>query len=209
MFDIKNSKFLIWDQETEGLSLLYSRPWELSWLVYHGYQETENHQYFLKWPGGLKVSAGAAKVTNYNPLKIEKEGKNPKEIIDLFWDKYLMNNEYKVLGANLLGYDCMILNSARRMLGYETDYSYLNRCYDTVALAKSLKLNLPFRKSDNFLAWQYKMLNIKAKGVKTSNSTMYKELTGKEIDRNLIHSGIYDCAITTSVFFELVKRMEF
>lgn len=194
------------DLETEGLNLLQSRPWEIAWSIHHGYKLIESNQFFLKWDK-LNVSAGAARATNFNPFKVEKEGKDPKEIVDLFCE-YLFNKDYLIVGANILGYDCMIFNSARKLLGYSTDYSYLNRCYDTVALAKAYKQNINRRNGEDFLAWQYKLLNTKVKGLKTSNSVMYKELTGKEIDSTKIHSGIYDIQLTMEVFFELMKKME-
>ncbi|MDO8610074.1 MAG: hypothetical protein Q7R95_05970 [bacterium] len=205
--NLLNKHILTFDLETSGLNLNFDLPWEIAWSIHHGYKLIENRQYFLKWPGGLKVSDGAARVTNYNPFKIEQEGKEPKEIIDIFC-KFLFNKEHIIVGANILGYDCMILNSARKLLGYSTDYSYLERCYDTVALAKAYKQNTQFKKEDNFLAWQYRLLNTKVKGLKTSNSTMYKELTGNEIDHTKLHSGIYDIGLTTTVFFELMKKTE-
>lgn len=205
--NIRNKKLVIWDCETEGLNLFYSKPWEISWAVYENYKELESHQYFLKWPG-LKVSPSAARVTNFNPFVVERDGKEPSEIIDLF-SEYLYNPEYLSIGANILGYDSMIINSARQQLGYKSDFSFISRCYDTVALAKAYKQNLKLKEGEDFIAWQYKLLNTRVKGLKTSNSVMYKELTGKEIDTNSLHSGKYDVKLTTEVFYELIKRLNY
>src|ERR1017187_1956072 len=168
-YNLDKNKFFTWDCETEGLNLKRSKPWEISWSIYHGEKLVEEHQHFLKWPN-LKVSIGAAKATGFNPENINKFGEDPKKIIDLF-DKYIYNKEYKIIGANILGYDIYIHNLSRNLLGYKTDYSYLDRIYDTNILSKIWKLGLkiPENKED-FLEFQFKVGSIIQKGLKTNNA---------------------------------------
>src|SRR5882757_9675092 len=107
--NIRENKFLSVDFETESLSLINARPWQIAWDVYDGFNKIESHQYYLLWPN-LKVSKGAADATGFDVEKVKKEGRNPKEIIDLF-NTYLYNKEHKVCGHNLLGYDSCIHNT--------------------------------------------------------------------------------------------------
>ncbi len=206
-YNLAENKFLFFDVETEGLSLCRSRPWEVSWSIFHGKNKIREHQFYLKWPE-LAVCKGAADVTGFNPKIIEEKGKDPKEVIDLF-DKDLYNPEYKIIGANLLGFDVYMHNVSRLILGYKTDYSYIDRIYDTLALSRAYKLGIKIPDDkDDFLAFQYRMLCIRKKGLKATNSAMYKELTGNEIDLTKLHQGLYDIELTSEVFFKLLDKLD-
>ncbi len=203
---IKEHKFICWDCETESLSLAHARPWEISWNVYNGYNKIESHQYFLNWPD-LNVSKGAADATGFNHEKVKKEGKNPKEVIDLF-NTYLYNKEYQQITQNGLGYDVYVHNTSMLNLGYKTDYSYINRMYDTLPIARAYRLGMkaPENKED-FLAWQYRFLCIFKKGLKCKNFELAKEF-GYEVDESRLHQGIYDCELTAFTFFNLIKKLD-
>ena len=205
-YNLDETRFLVFDTETESLSLTNARPWSVGWQIYQGNKLTGTHEYYLKWKD-LDVSQEAAKHTHFNPQIIKDKGRDPKEIIDLF-DKYLYNPEYKIVGANLLNYDVYIHNVARLELGYKTDYSYIDRIYDTISLARAYKLGIkiPENKED-FLAFQYKMSSIKQKGLKASNSVMAKEF-GLIVDDSQLHGAIYDCSLTFGVFMNLIKKIE-
>ncbi len=195
-----NLFFACLDFETEGLSLYHARPWSVAWNLYKGQQLLESHSYFLKW-SDLKVSADAARVTGFNPQLVDKEGKDPREILSLF-EKYLYNPEIHLVGANLLGYDVYVHNTWRRSLGLNGDYSYISRVYDTVALSRGLKMNL---KPEKGIGWQYKLINTKFKGV--SNSAMAKHFNIK-VDELKLHGADYDVILSWEVFKNLVWKME-
>lgn len=199
-------KFITADFETESLSLVNARPWEIAWDVYNGYKKVESHQYYLNWKD-LNVCKGAAEATNFNMERVRKEGKDPKEIVDLF-NTYLYNKEYNIVGHNILGYDSYIHNTCMLELGYKTDYSFIKRIYDTLPLARAYRLNMKIpEKKEDFLAFQYSMLNIFKKGLKCKNSELAKEF-GYYVDENLVHGGSYDSSLTWGVFINLVKRMD-
>lgn len=204
--NIKDFKFIVWDTETEGLSDIHSRPWEIAWDIYHGTELVESNQFYLKWPN-LNVSPGAARATGFNQETINKYGHDPKKIIDLF-DKDLYNKEYNSVTHNGLGFDIYIHNTARLELGYDSDYSYLTRFYDTDAISRGYKTGakVPEDKSE-FLAWQYRMSSIIRKGMKTSNSTMAKEF-GIEVDEAKLHGARYDISIGFPIFLNLIKKLD-
>lgn len=204
--NLANKNFVFFDFETESLSLFAARGWDIGWSLYKGTKLIEEHQYFLKWDN-LKVSDGAAKVTGFNQSNVDVYGKNPKEICNLF-DSFIYNKNNIIIGANIIHYDIFIHNNHRQELGYKTDYSYLDRIIDTNAISKAYKLGIkpPVEKED-FIPFQYRMLNFKQKGLKTSNSTMAKEF-GIEIDETKIHGAAYDVFLTKEVFFKLVQCVE-
>lgn len=205
-YNLKNRKFLIWDGETENLSLTRAKIWDLSWSIYQGNVKIEEHQYYIKWPN-LKVNKDAALHTRFDPKVIEKYGQDPKKIIDLF-DSYIYNSEYDVVGANILGYDIYTHNVCRNELGYHTDYSYLERIYDTVAFSRTYKLGIkiPENKKE-YIPLQYRMLNIKKRGMKSGNKDMAKEF-GIDTEDDKLHGALYDSSVTAKVFFTLINKIE-
>jgi DNA polymerase III epsilon subunit-like protein len=74
-----NQKFVVFDTETEGLSLTSSRPWQLSWIVCKGDQILEEHDEFIKYDD-LNVSEEAAKVTGFNHTAYLSKAKDPMEV---------------------------------------------------------------------------------------------------------------------------------
>mgnify|MGYP001559638584 CR=1 FL=1 len=203
-FNLENKKFIVYDCESESLNLT-CRAWELGFIIYHGTKEVEKHVLYLDWPG-LKVSPEAAKITGFNYQTIRDKGIDPKKAIDLF-DSYIYNPDYYVVFQNGMGFDCMIHNSMRKMLGYKPDYSYLKRCYDTKCLSMAYKLGKKFNpETDDFLAWQISLGEIRKKGVKTSLGVMYKELFGEELIG--AHAASVDISATMRVFIELTKKIE-
>ena len=199
-------KYLVFDTETEGVSLSKSRPWEIGWNIYHGYKKIEEHQFYLKWPD-LNVSEGAARVTGFKMSNIEQFGKNPKEVIDLF-DSYLYNTEYKLITTNGLGFDSYIHNVSRLQLGYKTNYSYIERMYDNDSLSRAYKLGIKVPdEKEKFLPFQYSMSSIIKKGMKTNNAAMAKEF-GVVVDESKLHTASYDIDITFQVFVNLIRKLD-
>lgn len=204
-FKLDKTPVLLFDCETEGLNLGFSRPWQLSWSVYLNNKEIEAHNHYLKWPN-LKVSEGAAINTGFQQSVIDEKGEDPNEIITLF-ESYLYDKKYLICGANILGYDVMILNHCRKFCGRKTDYSYIDRCYDTNALSKAYKQGLKIKESDNFVVWQYKMLNTRIKGMKTNVGAMCEEFN-IPFEEEKRHDAVYDNFLTYKVFKELIFKMD-
>jgi DNA polymerase III alpha subunit (gram-positive type) len=206
---LKDSKFIVFDFETESLSLTNARAWDMAWDVYHGTNRVERHQHYLNWKD-LNVSKGAADATGFDKDKlalVRKDGKNPKDVIDLF-NKYLYNTDYFIVGYNNLGYDSYVHNTQMLNVGYKTDYSFIYRSYDTLPIARCYRLNkkVPEDKAD-FLAWQYSYLNITLKNLKCKNFEVAKEF-GYNVVEDQLHGAQYDISLTAFSFFNLIKKMD-
>ena len=206
-FNLDKCKFLTWDLETESLNTCLARPWQLGFQVYHGTKLVEEKEVYIKW-SDLNVSKGAAEATRFDKNKVELYGREPKEVLDRF-NKYLYNPEYKILGHNILGYDSLIHNIWMNDLGYKTDYSYIDRIYDTLPLSRAYKANfkIPEDKKD-FLAFQYRLLAYHPKGLKATNSVMAKEFGFDVVEDKLHNSAVYDATLTSFTFFNLIKKLD-
>lgn len=201
----KDQKYICWDVETEHLNLLTSnRPWQLGMLVCQGTEILESHNIYIKW-SDLNVSAGAAIVTGYDQFVVQREGKDPREVLEWF-DSYLYDETYRIIFFNGLNFDYAIHNIWRRELGFETDYSYIDRCIDVHALVKAIKLNFTFS-PNNFLFDQYKLLNYHQRGLKTNLAQSCKDF-GVKVDEGRFHSASYDIVQTFLVFWETLKKLE-
>lgn len=183
-------KYLVFDYETESLSLFYARPWQLSFLVCEGKEIKEEHDFFINIEN-LYVSPEAAKVTNFSWDKYNRLKKDKHEVLEKF-ESYLYNPEYINLGHNILRFDVYIHNTLRRICGKGPDYSYLTRLIDTNCLAKSVKLGITKPKDDTLLQWQYRLANhYKRPAPRTNLKQMLKE-NNIEFDESRLHDSSYD-----------------
>jgi hypothetical protein len=200
----KNQKYIVFDTETESLSLRLARPWQISWLVCQGDKVIKNEDRFLFWDD-LKMSDGAAKITRFDRSAWLKKAEDPKVVLEAF-DKYLYNPEYIIIGANLFGYDFYIHNTARKEVGLKSDFSYIDRVLDIQGLQKGIYLGLK-TVPENWSAWHYKMLHYRKKGMKTS----VKYLCGLydlEYDENRAHDAVYDNVKTFDIFKKQILTIE-
>jgi len=202
--NLLNKKIVLFDYETEGLNLTYTRPWELAFNVYDKGHLIETKHAYLKW-ANLNVSKGAAESTGFDQNRIDVLGLDPKLVCDKFFE-YLYDKSYTIAGHNILGYDSYIVNVCRRELGYSEDYSFIDRIVDTHALSKAFKLNLRPQEEENFTAWQYRVLDLKAKGIKTKISVMCQDF-GIDFDETKLHAAGYDVTKNYEILSELVKRL--
>ena len=196
--------YLILDTETESLNLYFSRPWQLSFAVYEGKNLIEEHDYLLDWPD-LNISADAKRITRFDQFNYDSKKIDPNIAIDHL-EKFLYNEKYKIVGANILCFDTYQLNTARRCLGKKPDYSYINRIYDTHLLQKAIILGI---KPDlnNFLAWQYKLSTIVQRGLKTSQSACAKYYDIK-VDETGLHDALNDIRLNKEIFFKQLYQIE-
>jgi len=199
-----DQKYMIWDLETTSLNLIYGLPWQCSFIICTLSQILEEHDYFIKWDD-FKISRDAAAITNFNHQEYQNKGRDPREILDIM-EGYMHREDVIVLGHHILGYDVMIHRAWRRKLGLGPDYSYLPRLIDTNAISKALKKGYPPDR-DNILAFQYKMLNFRERGLKTSLGVMARELGVNFNDQDL-HRGDKDILLNWQVWKKLVWSVE-
>ena len=161
-----NQKYVIFDTETEGLNLVTSKPWQLAWIEAEGKKITKKQNRFLMWED-LNVSEDAAKVTGFNYESYAKQAEDPmivyKDFINL-----INQDDVIIIGQNLLGYDIYILGVIARQLGIKIDYSFVNRIFDTKAIATALAKGNKSPDKEDFISWQLKWLNHRERGLKTN-----------------------------------------
>lgn len=206
-YNFIDKKFVFFDFETSCLNLgiEYNRIWQASWIVYQGYKLVETHDYFLKWDN-FYISPGAALATRFNPRNVEEKGRDPKEILEIF-EKYLYDPQYIICGQNILGFDVYLHALWRKSFGLKPDYSYVDRLIDIRALAVAYKTNAKFKPDANFLAQQYRFLNLRQKGLKTNLTQLCNDLN-IPVDPNKMHDALEDVKKSAEVFQGLVKLLE-
>jgi DNA polymerase III epsilon subunit-like protein len=201
-----DQKYLVVDCESCHLNLAIDNlAWQWGGLTATGEQITSEFEHYLKWHG-IKVSEGAARVTRFSYHELEQKGEDPKKIMTKL-DELLYNPDYLILMANGLRFDVYVHNQCRKTLGLCTDYSYLERIIDPVALMKAYKLDIAIPKDISLLQFQYKLHNIVKKGLKTSVKAMCKDLE-VAYNEELAHGALYDSKLLFSIWNKLKWKIE-
>lgn len=199
-----NKPVMLFDFETQRLNVLDNNLlFQCSWIITDKRGMIRKNNHYLKWPN-FKMSKGAAFITKFQQSWVDY-GDDPREVLEEF-EKDLLNSEYDLAGNNILSFDSYIHQLWRRELGMKPNWSYLNRIYDTSFISKAYKLGLKPDRA-NLLAWQYKLANLRAKGVKTNLTTMAKELN-IPIDETKMHDASYDLEINDQVFRKIIWLIE-
>jgi DNA polymerase III epsilon subunit-like protein len=200
-----NQKYIIFDTETEGLNLVTSKPWQLAWIEAEGKQIKKKQNRFLMWED-LNVSEDAARVTGFDYKSYVKQAEDPaivyKEFIDL-----INQDDVMIIGQNLLGYDIYILGVIARQLGLKIDYSFVNRIFDTKAIATALAKGNKTPDNDDFASWQIKWLNYRERGLK-SNQKYLLEYYDIDFDPKKLHDALYDIEKNFEIFLKQIWELE-
>ena len=200
-----NQKYVIFDTETEGLNLVTSKPWQLAWIEAEGKKITKKQNRFLMWED-LNVSEDAARVTGFNYKSYVKQAEDPaivyKEFIDL-----INQDDVIIIGQNLLCYDIYILGVIARQLGLKIDYSFVNRIFDTKAIATALAKGNKTPDNDDFASWQIKWLNYRERGLK-SNQKYLLEYYDIDFDPKKLHDALYDIEKNFEIFLKQIWELE-
>ena len=200
----KKQRYIVFDTETEGLNLVTSRPWQVAWLIVEGDKIVSRNDKFIQWPD-LNVSEGAVKVTGFSRKEYEKKAESPSQVWGEF-SSQLYNENNLIIGHNLLGFDVYMVNVWHKLMGMQADYSYLQRVIDTNSLAKAITKQIPVDK-DNFLPWQYRLINHKERGLKTSQAALLKKYNINH-DPNRLHDALYDIEMNFKVFRKQLFELE-
>jgi DNA polymerase III alpha subunit (gram-positive type) len=201
----KNQKYVFFDYETEGLNLYSSKPFQLSFITSEGQDIIEKADYYMDWPD-LKIPKEVQALTHLNWEEFRAKKKNGKEVLKHF-EKYLYDPDYLIVGHNIANYDIYIHNIHRRLTGFKTDYSYVDRIVDTLCLAKSLKYGIPKSESDCLYQWQCRLSTERRRNIKVSQKAMLKDL-GIDFDDNKLHNSLYDVEKCKEMFFKLIWSVE-
>ena len=198
-----DQKYIVFDTETEGLNLHSSKPWQIAWIVCQGYKTLETHNRFLSFDD-LEIPDIVKKLTGFSWETYNKKKEDPETVLADF-EEYLYDPQYKIIGQNLLGFDVYMIAERQRMFGRKRDHSYFDRIYDTRALGKAHRENLD-KPKDNFLSWQYKIINDRTLKSKVSQIQLLKYFS-IDFDENKLHDALYDIEMCYKIFCELRKTM--
>jgi DNA polymerase III epsilon subunit-like protein len=199
-----NQKYVVIDTETEGLNLINSRPWQVSWLTAKGSYIQKKYDKFLKWPN-LKVSEGAARITGFNEEKYNRISEDPKKILHDLWS-IISDPSYIIIGQNFLGFDVYVLNTLRKQCGEKCDYSYIPRVIDTRSLAMAIGSGYKELERTDILS-QYRFLNHRDKKIKASQAALLKQYN-IEHDPSRLHDGLYDIEMTFKIFLKQIQEID-
>ena len=199
-----NQKYIVFDTETEGLNLFSSKTWQLSWIVCQGNKILETHDEFIAHKE-LNIPKVVKNLTGFNWDIYNSKSRSLEEVWNKF-EKYLFDPQYIIVGQNLLGFDVYMIAILQRLLGQQPDYSYLSRIYDTRALGKAYREELQ-KPKENFLNWQYKIINDRSLKAKVSQNQLLK-FFDIDFDEDKLHNALYDIQMCFEIFLKLKKHMD-
>lgn len=200
---LPDKRYVVSDFESEGLSLYFSRPWQLAWLIADSKRVYEERDYYI-WFADLKVSPQAALITGFNYAEYKERARPPLEVLNLYEER-LYDTSLDVIGQNFF-YDGYIHNTLRRVCGKPPDWSWMKRMIDTNAISKALRKGwIP--DIEKFLAWQWKTTSCHER-LKTKLGTMCQEF-GIEYSDIYAHDALYDVQKTRELYEALKWKMEF
>ena len=200
-----DQKYVIFDTETEGLNLVTSKPWQLAWIEATGKKIVKKQNRFLKWDD-LNVSEDAAKVTGFDKKDYESKAEDPAVVFKEFMD-LISQDDVIVVGQNILGYDLYMLGVIARNLNIIMDYSFINNCFDTKAIATALAKGNKTPDKDDFIGWQIKWLHYRERGLKTNQKFLLQHY---EIDFNeaKLHDALYDIEKNFEIFQKQLWQLD-
>ena len=204
----KKQRYVIFDTETEGLNLIKSRPWQVAWLVAQGDKIVSRHDRFIQWPN-INVSEGAARVTGFSKKEYDKKGRAPNQVWEEF-SKDLLDENNIIVGQNLLGFDVYMVDVWRKLMGHSfkkpLNQEYISRIIDTKSLATAIAKNIPFT-GGSFINWQYRLLNYRERGLKTSQAFLLKKYNIPH-DPKKLHDALYDVEMNFKIFKKQLFDLE-
>ncbi len=202
-----NLKYIVLDVESESLNLASSRPWEISWLVVENNRVIFEYQKF-PFIHDLNVSKGAAEVTGFNYETYKRRSEDANEVYTLL-KRYLYDEEYLIVGLNLLFFDIYQIKNFQLYLREKPDYSYVKRIYDCLALGRAFKTTTRFpSEKSQILPFMYRMCGLRKKGLKANLAQLSKDFDIKEFSEDHHHEGLFDVKITNSIFQKLINVMD-
>ena len=204
-FDNK-STFVFIDCETLNLCLnsVNNLPWQVSMIKSVGGKKTDERDFHVKWDTDLKISKDAARITRFDPKKLEKIGKKPEEVLHEVVD-WLDNADY-IVGHNILGFDIYLIRGI---------YKFLNKSYkhivpkiiDTLSICRGINNDIKPKDKESFLAFQFRMLNIRNKGQRNSLEAVGKSYS-IDHDYSKLHDAIVDLELNLKVWNKLKYEIE-
>lgn len=209
-----DQKILVVDVETRHLNLSHriedynsNKVWQVSWIESVGQKIIKEHDHYVDVPR-LNLSNLVAKLTHFDSYEYERKKKPAAGV----WEqvkKYIYDKDYLIVGQNILGFDCYLLDTLARQAGERIDYSlFLERIYDTRAFGLAYKNGIEKPQKGSMIEWQFKILSDRSLKGKVSQTALMKDLGITSSDDDSRHNAIVDCRDTLAIFQELKKRLK-
>ena len=192
-----DQKFVVFDGETSNLALTSEKPWQFAWLTAKGKYITNKFERKILWPN-YSVAPEIAAMNHFNESQYLREARDPAEVLDEF-ESYLYDPSYMSISMNGIGFDCHIHNNWRKALGRKTDYSWLDRHWDILAVFRAIQSGAKNPPNDDFLAWQYSWINHRDRKIKASLASQLKHYNIPFNDQSR-HDALVDVELTFEVF---------
>ena len=207
----KKIKLLFIDFETANLCLNYrfNLPWQMAMInTVGGVVDGENQNILINWGSDFKFSKGAeAMAHSYSKERMEREGIKPIEALKILSEN--LNNCDGIVGHNILGFDIYLIKCIYNKLGRPyPDILSKKPVFDTFAIAKGYFNNIPYQKGDDFIFYQYKVLNKIIKGSKNSLSKVASNFN-IQYDESKLHDGLYDLELNVQIWNKLKYQIDF
>tara|TARA_B100000959_G_C14970515_1_gene619487 strand:- start:1488 stop:2018 length:531 start_codon:yes stop_codon:yes gene_type:complete len=161
--------------------------------------------FYIKWDTDLEIGEEAARITRYSQKKMDDRGIPPEEAFPTIKD-WLDNADW-IIAHNMLGFDLYLIRDFYKI--NNLDYRHLMpKILDTNALAKGIKLGIPYREGeDSLIEYQYRMMNTRKKGVRTNLTALGR---GYDIDHDYgkLHDAIVDLELNLKVWDKIKWQIE-
>lgn len=203
----KDKVLTFFDFETFNLCLSFRHnlPWQLGIVKVKGDTIIDSRDILIKWNTHLKISEGAARITRYDQSKMDRLGIPPDEAFKIM-DEWLLDTDH-IFAHNGYGFDTYLVKDWYKLKKRNEWKQIHNKMIDTNLIAKGIKLGIPYKATENLMAYQYKMYHHIQKGLKTSLTTLGKEY---EIPHNyeMLHDAIVDLELNVKVWNKLRWHVE-
>ena len=194
----EDTEYVFIDLETENLCLNREQnlPWQIGMIKVKGNKKVAEKDIYVSWERDLNVGKEAARITRFSPTQYKKRAIPYDEIFPTVKD-WLDNCDY-IVGHNTLGFDIYLIKDYYQHMG--CDYRHLmEKMIDTNCVARGLKLGIPFKRDEQFLTYQYKMLHTRKKGVKTNLQFLGKEYD-IQFNSETLHDALNDLDLNIKVW---------
>ena len=202
----KDKIYTFIDCETENLCLhdFHNLPWQIGMFKVKGEKILAEKDLWVSWDRDINLSEGAARITKFDKNKYDSL-KKPHDKMFKEMAEWLDDCDY-VVGHNVLGFDIYLINNFYKKMGL--DYKHIApKVIDTNCLAKGVKFGLRFASDESLLAYQYKLLHRRQKGVRTNLKALGKEYE-IDFDETRLHEALYDLELNIKVWNKLKWMIE-
>lgn len=198
-------KTVVFDFETESLSLFRARPWQLAYSIVQNNKVLKTIERY-PWFPDLSVSAEAARITGFNWEKY-KDLCTPAEDVFEEFSEYLYNDDYLLAGHNIISFDFFIAKTLAMEVKKWKGWSFSERAVDTLCLSRMFHEGIK-PDPNNFFASQLKMVGKPKRGSKKATlSAMAKEFN-IPFDPAKLHDAAEDLKLNIEVLNKLIYALD-